>query len=142
MKGYLLDTNICIYFMNAQRKDPSRRSKAEDAVWERFVAEPAPLLLSEVSVGELVFGAYRSDKREENLLRLEAFLEMVPALPLPLATWRLFGKTKAELSAKGLTVPDLDLLIACTARGHELVLVSNDSAFAALPAEFVRESWV
>lgn len=140
--GYLLDTNICIYFLNAQHKAPSRRSKEEAAVWERFVAEPGRLHLSHVSVGELLLGAYRSEKRDDNLRRLEILLEMAPARPVAFGAWKLFGKTKAELSSKGLTVPDLDLVIACSARVDELALVTNDRAFDVLPAEFRRESWV
>ena len=40
-----------------------------------------------------------------------------------------------------MTVPDLDLVIACLARCNDLVLVTNDRALEGLPAEFERENW-
>lgn len=139
--GYLLDTNICVYLVNAQYKEPSRRTREEARVWERFGSEEAPLFTSEVSLGELVFGAERSAHPEKNLARIEVFFELAPPLAVTRDTWRLFGITKAQLQARGASIADLDLLIACAARIHELTLVSNDQAFASLPAEFYRENW-
>ena len=101
IKGYLLDTNICVYAMNAQHKDPLRRTTQEAAVWLRFVDEPAPLYTSEVSLGELVFGAERSTSRDKNLARVEAFLKLVPPLAIARDTWQMFGTTKAALTCAG-----------------------------------------
>ncbi|HCM77094.1 MAG TPA: hypothetical protein DIS90_11975 [Cytophagales bacterium] len=55
MKKYLLDTNICIYFLKGQFELDKRFEKAE--VENCFV--------SEITVAELKFGAENSEKKEK-----------------------------------------------------------------------------
>jgi predicted nucleic acid-binding protein len=55
--------------------------------------------------------------------------------------WEIYGKTKAELSAIGKIIPDIDLLIASTAHYYQMVLVANDRHMKYLPASFIQENW-
>ena len=48
---------------------------------------------------------------------------------------------KATLSKIGIIIPDIDLLIASTAKYHDMVLVANDKHMKNLPNSFVRENW-
>ncbi|MCC6132915.1 MAG: PIN domain-containing protein [Acidobacteria bacterium] len=139
--GYLLDTNICVYAMNGLRKEASRRTRAEARVCERLQQEESPVFTSEVTVGELVLWADRSEQPVKNRQRIEAFLEAVPPLAVSRRVWVLFGKTKARLVRKGVAVSDLDLVIACLAHAEGLVLVSNDGALENLPDSFRLENW-
>ncbi|MGK5095113.1 PIN domain-containing protein [Deltaproteobacteria bacterium TL4] len=96
---------------------------------------------SEATWGELIFGAERSQKRESNLLRIRLFQKAVPSVSIDQEIWSIFGQTKALLSLQGKVVPDMDLLIASTAKRYELTLVSNDQHMQSLPASFLWENW-
>jgi predicted nucleic acid-binding protein len=74
------------------------------------------IYMCEASVGELIYGVERSQKKE-------------------------YGQTKAALSKVGIIIPDIDLLIAATAKYHDMVLVANDKHMKNLPDSFVRENW-
>jgi tRNA(fMet)-specific endonuclease VapC len=97
--------------------------------------------MSEVSVGELLYGVARSQKREYNRRRLEVLLSAVLPVPVTRSVWEIYGETKAELSRIGKTIPDMDLLIASTAKYHDMILVANDRHMRNLPDSFVRENW-
>lgn len=57
MKGYLLDTNICIFAM-----------RDKFGVNERLESiAPQQCFVTDVTVMELRYGAYKSERKEENL---------------------------------------------------------------------------
>ncbi len=59
---FLLDTNIVIaFFLN------------DDCVIEK-VSQASEIFLSNVTVGELYFGAYKSNKVEKNIRQIEKFI--------------------------------------------------------------------
>jgi tRNA(fMet)-specific endonuclease VapC len=64
LKKYLLDTNICIYYI---------KGKFElDKKFEEV--DPENCFISEITLAELKFGVENSDKRERNQKALDAFL--------------------------------------------------------------------
>jgi tRNA(fMet)-specific endonuclease VapC len=99
------------------------------------------IYMCEASVGELVYGVERSHKKEYNLKKLKALLFAVPPIPVTRSVWEIYGQTKATLSKIGIIIPDLDLLIALTAKYHDMVLVANDKHMKNLPNSFARENW-
>ncbi|OQX17530.1 MAG: hypothetical protein BWK80_39510 [Desulfobacteraceae bacterium IS3] len=94
-----------------------------------------------MTLGELYFGAANSARREYNLQRTDLFKYAMIPIAVDEDIWKCFGDTKAVMRKQGKSVTDLDLLIACTARICDLVLVSNDSNFDGLPDAFQRENW-
>ena len=64
MKGYLLDTNICIFAM----RDKFGVNKRLESI------DPQQCYVADVTVMELRFGAYKSEKSEENLRTVNNFL--------------------------------------------------------------------
>jgi predicted nucleic acid-binding protein len=97
--------------------------------------------MSEVFVGELIYGVASSQRREYNQRRLEVLLAAVPPVPVTRSVREIYGETKAELSRIGKTIPDMDLLIASTAKCHDMILVVNDKHMKNLPNFFIRENW-
>jgi len=79
-----------------------------------------------VSIAELYEGVFWSPKPEEKEIILIDFLEGLTAINLSRPIARLFGKKRAELRGKGLTVNNLDLIIACTAEYHQLTILTNN----------------
>lgn len=140
--SYLFDTNHCIYLMNgwgnpAHRLTPQERntvmafSKITDDV----------IYMSEVSVGELLYGVACSQRRDYNQRRLEVLFSAVPPVPITRSVWEIYGETKAVLRTLGKTIPDMDLLIASTGQYYNMILVVNDKHMNNLPDSFVRENW-
>jgi tRNA(fMet)-specific endonuclease VapC len=115
---YVLDANIAIAAMNgvaAVRDRLARIGAAEVGI---------PL----VAIAELVFGAYRSRRREENLARVTALRQTVHVLPVTDEVVDRYGATRADLESRGIVKSDFDLVIACTALEQAAVLVSSDRA--------------
>ena len=78
----LLDTNICIYALSGRYPQVQRRMDRH---------APGQLAMSVVVDGELQFGIAKSARREDAQLRLDAFTQVVPALPLPLEAAEHYG---------------------------------------------------
>ncbi len=115
--SYLLDTNVCIYYLNGD----------DQRLVEQILAlGPEPLAISTLSLAELHFGAARSARPEANRERIAAFVRELPALSFDDDCAEQFGHIKASLAAGGRLIPDFDVVIAATAFAHGRVLISND----------------
>lgn len=115
---YVLDANIAVAALNGVA-----------TVQRQLAAIPAvDVGLPIVAVAELLFGAYKSKRRDENLRRVAALRRSVTTLPLTDGVVERYGATRAALEAVGLVKSDFDLLIACTALDLGAVLVTNDRA--------------
>ena len=139
---YVFDTNHCIYLMNGWNTPDDKRSPEERNTVSAFHRMQRDVVyMSEASVGELVYGIERSQRKASNQLRLNVLLSAIPPIPITRGVWELYGRTKAELSKTGKAVPDIDLLIASTAKYYNMVLIANDRHMQHLPSSFVRENW-
>jgi tRNA(fMet)-specific endonuclease VapC len=79
-----------------------------------------------ITLAELKYGAYCSQKVSENLESILRFLKKVKVLPLNYDAVERFGKIKAELRRSGQGIQDFDLLIASITLSHGGVLVTNN----------------
>ena len=113
---YVLDANAAIAAMNGV-----------GSVRDRLAAVPGSEVgVPMVAVAELLFGAHKSRRRDENLGRIAALRRSIAVLPLSDRVVDLYGATRAVLEAKGVVKSDFDLIIACTALEHEATLVTSD----------------
>jgi tRNA(fMet)-specific endonuclease VapC len=112
---YLLDTNACIRLLNgtsaALAAQLARRS-------------PNQIRLSAVVKAELLLGARKSRRVQENLQLLARFFAPFQSVPFDDLTAEHYGAIRAELSRAGTLIGPNDLLIGATARAHDLVLVT------------------
>jgi tRNA(fMet)-specific endonuclease VapC len=88
---YLLDTNICIYFLKGQYE---LDVKIEEAGLENCY-------LSEITVAELKFGAENSTRKEENRKTVEAFIPKFTILPIYSCLDLCTGKGQAKEERSG-----------------------------------------
>ena len=140
---YLFDTNHCIYLMNGWNTPEDKRTPEEHKTVNGLEQLAHDVVyMSEASVGELIYGIERSQRKASNRMRFHVLLSAVPPVPIVRGVWDIYGTTKAELSVKGIRIPDIDLLIASTAKYYELILVANDQHMRHLPKSFRRENWV
>ncbi|MBI2919245.1 MAG: type II toxin-antitoxin system VapC family toxin [Chloroflexi bacterium] len=98
---------------------------------------------SAITVGELVYGAYRSPRREHFLRRLEERVwPNVRVLSFNRSAGETYGRLRAELEQAGTPVAEPDLRIAAIALTHDLTVVTgNVRHFARVPGLRV-ENWL
>ena len=114
---YLLDTDICIYWLKGKA---TVRAKIEQI-------DRSDIAICVITATELYFGAYNSDKIEQNLKTAENFIQSITVLPLSNDTLKKFGQLKAQFRKAGTPVADFDLLIASVAIAKNLILVTNNT---------------
>ena len=114
---YLLDTDICIYWLKGRTTVRAKINRVDRK----------DLAICVITASELYFGAYNSNKIEQNLRTAETFIQSLTVLPLSNDTLKKFGQLKAELRKAGTPVADFDLLIASVALTENLILVTNNT---------------
>lgn len=131
MLKYLLDTDISIYTI---KNKPEKVRKA-------FKQHDGQMAISTITLGELLYGAERSAKPEENLAVVEGFAARLEVLAFEGQDAAHFGQLRAELAAKGKPIGPYDMLIAAHARSRGLILVTNNmKEFKRVPGLRV-ENW-
>jgi tRNA(fMet)-specific endonuclease VapC len=129
---HMLDTNICIYVM--RDRDPIPR--------DRFLVLDGKICISSVTVGELAYGAEKSERRRQNLDELDIFLSRVTVLPFDEAAARHYGQLRTELERAGTPCGPYDTQIGAHARSEGLIVVTNNRReFDRMPGLRV-ENWV
>ena len=130
MKKYLLDTNICVYFLNGQF---NLKDKIAAIGFENCA-------VSEITIAELKYGIAKSTKKEKNINALSTFQDKIEVLPI-FPALDIYAQEKARLKTKGNILDDFDLLIGATAIFNDLTLITkNVSDFDRL-LNIVIEDW-
>jgi len=124
--GLMADTNVFIRFEKSGRAiDLSPWGQSE-----RVYA-------SVVTVSELLMGVHRADTEERRQRRsafVEAVISGVSVLDLTIGCARIHAEIYAELAKKGQLIGAHDLMIAATARHHDLpILTDNVDEFSRVP---------
>jgi tRNA(fMet)-specific endonuclease VapC len=122
---YLLDTNVCIQFLNSRNT----------AVQKHLMAlRKEDVALCQIVKAELYYGAYKSLRREENLALLVKFFNQFVSLPFDDAAAETYGRLRAELTRRGTPIGPNDLIIAAIAITQDLTLAThNTSEFGRVP---------
>lgn len=129
-KHYLLDTNICISLL-----------KNKYGVRETIKkVQPVNCFVSEITLGELYFGAAFSNNKEERLKDVSFIVNHFKIIPITDAL-PLFGDVKAELKRKGLLIDDFDILIGCSAIINNMVMVTDNVKHLERLLDIVIENW-
>ncbi|MBF2004000.1 MAG: type II toxin-antitoxin system VapC family toxin [Chlorogloeopsis fritschii C42_A2020_084] len=128
--SYLLDTDTCIYWLNGRQLVKDRLL----AVWHQVG-------ICVITVAELYYGAYNSNRVEENLARVEEFIKNISIIPLDNISLKLFGQLKAELRRTGQPIADFDLLIASAVLAGNYILVTNNTRHYSRISGIQLENW-
>lgn len=131
MISYMLDTNICIYIINAR----------PPAVLERFRRERlGSISISSVTAAELAFGVAKSGSAR-NREALEMFLAPLEVLPFDASAIWHYGDLRAALERRGEPIGALDTMIAAHAMASNTILVTNNTREFARVAGLRLENW-
>ena len=115
---YLLDTNVCVVYLNG--RSPSVR--------DRLLATPAEeIAVCSVVKAELFYGACRSNNPKRTLERQQAFLARFVSLPFEDEAALLAGQIRAKLASTGTPIGSYDLQIAAIALANNLSVVTHNT---------------
>jgi tRNA(fMet)-specific endonuclease VapC len=115
--SHLLDTNIC----SAHLKRPAGLS-------HRFVQHAGRLNISSVVLGELYAWAYRRTSPQPLLDQIRSqLLTDVVVLDFDQSCAEQFGRVRAQMLQRGITVSRSDVMIGATALVHNLTLVTHNT---------------
>ncbi len=94
-----------------------------------------------MTLAELRYGAYKSDRVEENLELIDELSERGNIVPIA-ESIDFFAKEKNRLRAQGTPIEDFDLLIAAAAVQREAVLVTDNTKHFIHIEGLTLENWV
>jgi len=127
----LLDTNICIYIINA--KPP--------AVLQRFRQyRMGEVGLCSVVAAELACGVAKSGSAR-NRQALEMFLAPLTILPFDEAAVWAYGELRAELERRGTPIGALATMIAAHALSQQAPLVTHNTREFARVSHLQLDNW-
>lgn len=114
---YLLDTNVCIRYMNG----------TSEKVRQKLASlRPIDIVVCSVVRAELFYGVYKSTNSEKNLARLQQFLNSLSSLPFDEKATEIYGQLRAKLEKMGKPIGPYDLQIASIAVAYHLILVTHN----------------
>jgi tRNA(fMet)-specific endonuclease VapC len=125
---YLLDSNIVIAIFADEEAVLARIDSAEN------------IFVGSIVLGELHYGARKSERFEANAARIDEFAASAAVLGCDGETARHYGRIKDELRAKGRPIPENDIWIAAIAAQHDLTVASRDPHFDHV-TDLRREAW-
>ncbi len=114
---YFLDTNTCIYYL---------KGKYESIKKKILSTAPNDIAIPSVVKAELLLGAYKSKNREDNLEKLEKFLQPFEVFPFFDLVTYVYADIRSVLEKNGQLVGPNDLIIASIVKFHEGTLVTNN----------------
>lgn len=114
---YMLDTNVCIKLLNNSSVAVTRNLAKH---------QPDEIYLSTVVQSELYYGAYKSSRKEQNLVKLERFCSQFIVLPFDEKSAKIAGKIRSDLNKLGTPIGAYDLQIASIAMANNLILVTHN----------------
>ncbi|MSO36025.1 MAG: type II toxin-antitoxin system VapC family toxin [Acidobacteria bacterium] len=115
---YALDTNACIALINGSSVPVRRRFKD-------VLAEGSVVCVSTVAVHELWYGVAKSERRDYNTERLQAFLSgPIRLMPFDEADARAAGEVRALLEQERRPIGAYDSLLAGQAARRGMTLVT------------------
>jgi tRNA(fMet)-specific endonuclease VapC len=129
---FLLDTNTCIRVLNGSSTTVVARLQS---------TSPAEVRLCAVVKAELLYGARHSRRVDDNLRLLQRFFEPFASLPFDDRCAEEAAFIRLDLGRSGRPIGPNDLLIAATARAHDLVLVTHNTRKLARVPGLRVEDW-
>lgn len=129
----MLDTNICIYILkNNNEKLISKFSKYKFG----------DIGISSIVYSELIYGAEKSLKRDENLKNLLRFLSSIIICDYDVEAANEYGKIRSDLEKAGNIIGSLDMLIAAHASSKKVILITNNVKEFKRIKHLKVENWV
>lgn len=121
MSGNLMDTNVIVRVLNGDRELVSKLSQIEE------------LCSCSVVLGELLYGAEKSQRSEQNKQKAKSICSSFPLLTVTDSVAEVYGTIKKDLQAHGHIIPENDMWIAATALANGKTVITQDKHFDQIP---------
>jgi len=131
MKKYLLDTNICIFFLKGKY---NLNEKLKNVGLDNCC-------ISEITLAELKYGAECSNRIDENMKMIDDFAKVVAITPI-FNSLGIYAQEKAKLRKSGKIIDDFDILIGATAVANNLILVTENEKHLIRISKVKIENWI
>lgn len=131
MNGYLLDTNICIFYLKGKY---NLVEKIEEIGRHNCY-------ISEITVAELLYGASCSNNKSAVLNEVKSFIALFRILSI-YNILPTFADIKACLRQQGMPIENFDLLIGATAVHYNLVMVTENVKHLQRLPHIKLENWI
>lgn len=95
-----------------------------------------------LSVAELEYGAYKSQRVEQNRAALNQFLLPLEIVPFDESITQIYGNLRATLEQRGTIIGGIDILIASQAIALSLTLVTNNTKEFSRIQNLDLDNWV
>lgn len=128
---YLLDTNICVFFLRGMLD-------FDDIIRQKGLAN---CFISELTVFELKFGAENSDNPKKSHQAVDKFVKGLTVIPI-FGIVKEYAETKVYLRKNGTPLHDeFDLIIGVTALANQLTLVTDNTKDFRFIKNLKLENW-
>jgi tRNA(fMet)-specific endonuclease VapC len=114
---YLLDTSILIALF------------ADEMAVKGKLAQASEVFISSIAVGELYYGAWKSQRPQESIAQVDELVAESVILGCDAGAARWYGEVKNALRLTGRPIPENDLWIAAIALEHDVVVATQDAHF-------------
>jgi tRNA(fMet)-specific endonuclease VapC len=115
---YLLDSNICIRYLNGRSLAVARKIQATPV---------EQIALCSIVKAEMYFGAKRSQSPVKTRAEQDEFLDLFQSLPFDDEAAEFYSDIRAELASRGTPIGPNDLMIAAIALSNQLILVTHNT---------------
>jgi tRNA(fMet)-specific endonuclease VapC len=130
----MLDTNILIYFIKNKPTSVAARINQ--------LHEFSTLCMSFITYAELLKGVEKSDRKTENLQKIQQLTKQVPVIfTTGSDLCRHYAHQSIRLNTAGTPIGANDLWIACHALSEGAILVTNNTREFARITELKIENW-
>jgi len=130
---YFLDTNTCVYFLNG---------KYESIKNKILTTSPNEILIPSIVKAELILGAYKSQKKKQNIEIIEKFLQPFEIVPFVDLVSYVYADIRSVLEKEGKIIGPNDLLIASIVKFHDGILVTNNTKEFKRIKGLKLENWI
>jgi tRNA(fMet)-specific endonuclease VapC len=127
----MLDTNTLIYFFKGM-------GKVEENL---FAHSPKDIFISSLVIYELQVGIAKSSSPQKREQQLTILLEQINVIDFGEKESKASALIRADLEKKGTPIGPMDILIAGSAKAHNLTLVTHNTKEFMRVKGLVLEDW-
>ncbi|MCL2042521.1 MAG: type II toxin-antitoxin system VapC family toxin [Treponema sp.] len=129
---YFLDTNICIYYLNNSNPNLSKKLKKMPTT---------SIQIPSIVAAELLYGAEKSVKRENNIQLINTFLSVFEIINFDEKAAGYYAAIRAELERRGQMIGSNDIIIAATTLACNATLVTHNTGEFSRIKKLKIEDW-
>jgi len=133
--SYLFDTDTL--------SNPLKKTPSLSLIRRLASVPPEQQFTIAITVGEMIYGAHKSQRRDDILQRLNTQVwPNVQILPFDTAAAQVYGPLRRELELRGTPVAEPDLRIAAIALSHGLTLITGNVRHLSKVPGLLIENWL